>query len=233
MIALLVADTDLSVRSIEDTIEPYGFDVVRYRSPVKALDNIDELSPDAVFISTGDFPRHWKTIAQFVRSDAGKDKTVIVLLVNERFTADDADKACTIGVQAIVSESMNAGSDLPRLVDVFSRYRFVETRGLTRVRDAIAREMTFMFTNPLTDAIITGKLDSVSQQSVMFRPDAPSAVSELASGEALSDCTLRIGKREFQVECVVRKTGNFMIIDFAKASEELSGEIARVISPAV
>jgi DNA-binding response OmpR family regulator len=56
MIALLVADTDLSVRSIEDTIEPYGFDVVRYRSPVKALDNIDELSPDAVFISTGISP---------------------------------------------------------------------------------------------------------------------------------------------------------------------------------
>lgn len=229
MKALLVADTDVSVHAISDTIEPYGFDIIRYRSPVKALDNVDEIAPDAVFISAGDFPRHWKTIVQYIRSDTGKDRTVIVLLVTDRFTAEDADKAVHIGVQAIVGETMTGGNDVSRLVEVFSRYRYVGPETHQRVFDAVGERMVFMFTNPLNDMIITGKLDSVSSSTLMFRPDSPSAVADLSSGERVTQCTLMIDGAEFAPSCVVRKTGNFMILDMSSPGTDLIASIERVV----
>ena len=233
MKALLIADTDVSVRAISDTIEPYGFDIIRYRSPVKALDNVDEIAPDAVFISAGDFPRHWKTIVQYVRADTGRDRTVIVLLVTDRFTAEDADKAVHIGVQAIVGESMSGGNDIPRLVEVFSRYRYVGVETHPRVCDAVGERMVFMFTNPLSDMIITGKLDSVSAATLMFRPDSPSAVADLSPGERLEQCTLMIDGKEYAPACIVRKTGNFMLLDLANPAEGVVAAIEGVIGSPV
>ena len=96
MIALLISDTDIFVDRLEQTVAPCGFDIIRYRSAVKALDNIDEIHPHAVFISASDFPRHWKTLVQFIRADTTRDETVIILLINDRFSNDDADKAIHI-----------------------------------------------------------------------------------------------------------------------------------------
>ena len=110
MKALLIADTDASVMSLTRHIKPYGFDIIRYRSAVKAIENLEEIEPDAVFISAVDFPRHWKTLTQFMRADAKRDDTLIVLITDARFSADDADKAAHLGVQAIIGEKSRARS---------------------------------------------------------------------------------------------------------------------------
>ena len=48
---MIIADTDAPVRKITDYLAPWGFDSIRYRSAVKAIDNIEEIGPDAVFIT--------------------------------------------------------------------------------------------------------------------------------------------------------------------------------------
>lgn len=221
MKALLIADTDSTVKTVSRYVEPSGFDVIRYRSAIKALDNIDEIMPDAIFISTADFPRHWKTIVQFVRSDTGKDRTVIILLVNDRFTSDDADKAIHIGVQAIVSETLDAAGDEPKLTEVFSRYKPIESAvGAVRYEyESVSDRAAFMFTNPLNDAIITGKLEGLDASALLFRPDAASSVSELSEGDELAECSLKLGETIINPECRVLKGGTLMRIEIAKMDE--------------
>lgn len=235
MKALLIADTDSTVKTVERFVEPIGFDVIRYRSAIKALDNIDEIMPDAIFISTGDFPRHWKTIVQFVRSDTGKERTVIVLLVNDRFTADDADKAIHVGVQAIVSESLDTAGDEPKLAELFSRYKPIETgSGAVRYEyKAVSDRAAFMFTNPLSDAIITGRLEGFDSSSLLFRPDAPSSVSDLSEGDELEECSLKLGDDILTPECRVIKGGSLMKIEIAKLSEREKKSLAAFIGEGV
>jgi len=217
MKALLIADTDSTAKTVSRYVEPIGFDVIRYRSAIKALDNIDEILPDAIFISTGDFPRHWKAIAQYVRSDTGKDRTVVVLLVNARFSADDADKAIHVGVQAVVSETLDAAEDEPKLAELFSRYKPIDSGGTTRYEyEALSDRAAFMFTNPLSDAIITGKLESIEPGSLLFRPDAASAVSDLADGDELPECSLKLGDELLSPECKVLRGGTLMKIELTK-----------------
>lgn len=221
MKALVIADTDSAVQTIRRYVEPIGFDVIRYRSAIKALDNLDEIMPDAIFISAVDFPRHWKAIVQFVRSDTGKDRTVIVLLVNERFTSDDADKAIHVGVQAIVDETLASNGDEPKLAELFSRYKPIES-ALGSIRyeyETVSDRAAFMFTNPLNDAIITGKLEGLDANSILFRPDTASSVSELSEGDELAECSLKLADTIVNPECRVLKGGTLMRIEIVKLAD--------------
>jgi len=226
MKAMLIADSDASVVTLSRCIKPYGFDTIRYRSALKAIENIEEIAPDAVFISTGDFPRHWKTIVQYIRSDTDKESTVIILLINGRFTAEDADKAVHIGVQAILTETLEASNDEQKLKQVFARYRHLGEEGLVYGRDGIEEHAVFLFTNPVNDTIITGKIDSLGQTEIRFKPDAPSSTSDLAPGELLDQCSLKIDGTILSPVCMIKKNTNVMVLEFVA----LDGKTSKVIS---
>lgn len=221
MIALLISDTDTFVEKLEETVAPCGFDVIRYRSAIKALDNIEEIRPDAVLISARDFPRHWKTIVQFIRSDTSRDETIIILLVTSRFSTDDADKAIHIGVQAMIQEEGSTPADEKILQDIFSRYRFVDGSRTERILNVLRDKTSFMFTNPLNDTIITGKVENLFADEIRFKPDAPAAVSDLSEGEPVEEGILKIGENVFNLHCRVKKNGPLMTLQILGNSEEL------------
>lgn len=232
MKALLIADSDTAARTISGFITSYGFDIIRYRSALKAIENIEEIAPNAIFISTGDFPRHWKTIVQYVRSDTDKDTTIVILLINERFTADDANKAVHIGVQAIISETLTASNDEHQLLELFSRYKSVGSGTHAYVYNNISERSIFLFTNPLNDTIITGKVDSLSTTEIKFRPDAPSVTAELSCGEVIENCSLKIGDTIISLQCRIKKNGNLMVLEFEKMNEKDSKSLRAFISSA-
>lgn len=232
MKALLIADSDTAVRNISRYVKPYGFDTIRYRSALKAIENIEEIAPDAVFISTGDFPRHWKTIVQFIRSDTDKDSTVIILLINDRFTAEDADKAVHIGVQAIITESLDASNDEHKLKEVFARYRHLGTDEAAVSCERIEERAVFLFTNPVNDTIITGKVDSIGMSEIRFKPDAPSSTADLATGEILDQCSLKLDGTILSPVCKIQKNTNLMILEFVDLDRKMTKEISDFISGA-
>lgn len=220
MKAILIADSDSSVTVLRDNLRPYGFDIIRYRSAIKALDNLEEIEPDAVFINTSDFPRHWKTLVQYIRSDTGKDETVIVLLTGERFGTEDADKAVHIGVQAIIGEEMDKSEDKEHLVEIFSRYRHIEgAEGSQNAKEA-ARNAVFLFTNPLNETIVTGKLERLGAREIRFRPDSPSLTADLAENETLGECSLKLGEDAIYPECRIKKNTNLMILEMINLKED-------------
>lgn len=227
MIAMLIAETDYPNCAITEYLEPYGFDIVRYRSAVKAIDNLEEIRPKAVIINAADFPRHWKTIVQFVRSDANKDSVIIVLLINDRFSGDDADKATHIGVQAIVNERELGHEDEKRLVQVFARYQRLDVEGID---DGVTpADATFLFTNPVSDAIVTGKIESLSTRRLIFKADSPAMTADLTEGETVALCSLKLGERIISPQCRVRKNGYCLDFDIVESDSSVIDAIADYI----
>jgi hypothetical protein len=233
MKALLIADLDATMTTVSRYIKPYGFDTIHYRSAVKAIDNIEEIAPDAVFISTGDFPRHWKTIVQFIRADTDKDTTVIILLINNRFSAEDADKAVHIGVQAIIGETLSSANDEKKLVEVFSRYRHIGPEGIVPTIDNPGARAVFLFTNPVNDVIITGKVESLDAKGLRFRPDAPSATAELVPGELMDQCSLKLDDDVLAPACRIVKNTNLMILEFDGLATRDASILEKFISESV
>lgn len=225
MIALLISDKDTFIETLEETVSPYGIHLIRYRSAVKAIDNLDEIRPDIVFICTADFPRHWKTVVQYIRSDTSRDETVILLLINDRFSSIDADKAMYIGVQAMIREDFSGPKDEKILLDIFSRYRFVNSVTNERVLSVIKKNTAYMFTNPINDTIITGTVEYLTSDEIRFKPDAPSAAADLVEGEPIESCTLKINQKVFNPRCHVKKNGPVMSITIEGGDETLSSAI--------
>jgi len=229
MIALLVAETTTAVQGLKRTLSPLGFDLVHYRSPVKALDNLVELVPDAVFIDATDFPRHWKTLVQYIRADTTREQTVLILLTGERFAQTDADKAAKLGVQGFISSQADAIEDETRLCGLFSRYSSVSFVAEGLLSAQTAARLQFMCANPTNGTIITGKVESLNLTAIRFRPDTSSAASGIEIGMQVSSCSLKIDSSFFDTVCRVTGNNNILSMEFISPNPELLDTITQLL----
>ncbi|MDZ7852657.1 MAG: hypothetical protein U5L98_08445 [Halomonas sp.] len=87
---LLITESDELQDRIAREFRPHQVEIIQYWSPLKGMDNLDEVAPDVVIFSAVDFPRHWKTFLMFLRNSYARDRIIYVLLVSESFDSDEA-----------------------------------------------------------------------------------------------------------------------------------------------
>ena len=82
MKALIVLDDKEKLSSISEKLTNAGFDTICYQWLMKALDNLEEISPHLVIISAEDYPRHWKVFVQHIKAHFKDDNTKVFLLTS-------------------------------------------------------------------------------------------------------------------------------------------------------
>lgn len=102
MKALIVCDDDNVIEKITDATTASGYDNIVYRSAMKALDNVEEVSPDVVIFNVCDYPRHWKPFISYSRTFLKKIPEII-LFVPKTFSDDEKKKSKTLEVKGIFS----------------------------------------------------------------------------------------------------------------------------------
>ncbi|MDR2049053.1 MAG: PilZ domain-containing protein [Treponema sp.] len=212
---LLVLASDDTFNNIALFLNPLGFELIRYRQILKAMDNIDETDPSGIIISARDFPRHWKTMLQFVRSERPKTECPVILLKGRDFPEEEANKAAYLGVNGIVLESLKDSAEADQIQNILARYVSVEDkRRNRRYRAESWARFGFMFSNPLDEQIITGTVKTVSSDGVAFEPDHPALVKDLKNDTEIPGCSLRAGDAILSPSCVLRRTGKIMSLEF-------------------
>jgi hypothetical protein len=106
----------------EDSRLSVPAEIIHYSQALKAMDNIEEINPGAIIINACDFPRHWKTIVQFVRQDRSRKNCPVIVLHGDTFTGEDAGKAYFIGVNGVVPDSLPPGEKISRIQGILNRY---------------------------------------------------------------------------------------------------------------
>jgi len=212
---LLVVGSDATFNLVSTYIGPLGFELIRYRHALKAMDNIDEVDPEAVIISAEDFPRHWKTLVQFIRSERPKDKTAIVILKGPNFPFEEAAKASYIGVSGIVSENLDQSEELDRLQSILGRYISVDdSRGAKRVRPAEWDRVGFVFSRAEDATLVSGTVETISLTGLSFLPDRSALIKDSPPGTEFPNCTLRVGEALLSPVCRLVRTGRIVSIHF-------------------
>jgi len=107
MKALLVAESEDTLNLYRSFFESLGYDTVCYRWLLKALDNVDEIMPQVIFMNAVDYPRHWKILVQYIRSGLCKSFPV-VLLAAQDISNDDLKKAEYLEVHCIRNSIENS-----------------------------------------------------------------------------------------------------------------------------
>lgn len=231
MKALLVAESDAAAAAVEGLLLPLGFDCIRYRNPLKALDNLEEIDPDALIVSAKDFPRHWKPLAQVLREGRSRERTVIILLKGASFDFDEAAKAMHIGVNGVVEEGLATEEAVYRFQDLLRRYKPVDDA--RRHRRYAPRpdsdRFDFMFNHPASLALVTGLVTSVSEGGISFVPDDARITADLAEGTVVRGCSFRAGSAIIAVDCELTQNARALRLAFRGLPERDAAAIAAYI----
>ena len=212
---LLVLESDETYNLISVFVKPLGFELIHYNHILKAMDNIDEIDPRAIVISARDFPRHWKTMVQFVRSGRSKEECPIILLKGSNFPQEETHKASYLGVSGIVLEALDNSAEIERLQGILSRYLPVdEKRRSRRFRIESWEKLGFTFVSPAAKALVTGAIKTISSTGLSFLPDYPALMGEIALNTDLNECSLRAGDSILSPVCHLARTGRIVSMEF-------------------
>jgi hypothetical protein len=221
MKALLLIENDKVADLATVLIEPLGFEAMRYRNPLKALDNLAEIGPDAVVISAQDYPRHWKIMAAIIRAERNKDECVLILLKGAFFPYEEAAKAAHLGVNGVVSEDLGDRREQALFQRLLKRYKAVdEARTAERLSPAAWDRLDFMFSHPKTLAPVVGKLDTLSLSGLSFLPESPTICADILPGTTLDDCSLRAGDRILSLSCEVVRSERILGLAIGEMEDE-------------
>ena len=99
-----------------------GYDIIVYDNPLKAMDNLSEVAPDAVLFNAEDFPRHWKPFLQVLRQLFDRESSVFIILKGGLFDSEEAVKAGSLSVNGVISEDFTSEEEIIQLENILSRY---------------------------------------------------------------------------------------------------------------
>ena len=227
---LLVLDSDDTYNQISSFVKPLGFDIIRYNHVLKAMDNIDEIDPLAIIISAIDFPKHWKTMVQFVRTDRSKDVCPIILLKGENFPMEEASKASYLGVSGIVTETLDDPAEIGRLQGILGRYLPVEEKRRTnRLYAESWQRFGFAFCRPQDKTLVTGEVKDISIGGLSFLPDNASLMKDISLNAELEECSLRVGDSMLSPVCRIARTGRIVSMEFVSLPKEERDTLTKYI----
>lgn len=199
---LILEDKDINTNLIA-ALKNLGMSIIHYRDPIKALDNLQEIDPDAVIISTVDYPRHWKPIATAIRAVKSRNSCIIILLKGQYFSYDEAAKAALLEVNGVVEANIPQELEIEQIIALYKRYFTLEQQK-TSIDPAV---VDFVFTHPATGNLIVGNILDVKNNSLIFMPDLPPLTETLTAGTKLENAFIEIQGTTYHAPGSIQKTG--------------------------
>jgi len=217
---ILVAAARETATALGYHLKPLGFTIQHYADPVRVVQHLDELDPQAILVHAGDFPRHWKPLLKLAREKRPREDLIFLLVAPEDFEVEEAAKAAHLGVNGILKPNLSDKQELYRLEEIIRRYRAVQDkRNFSRLVPRDPDELGFAFTHPRRLAFVSGRVREISIQGSSFLPSIPAAVQDLDAGTELKDCSLKVGDRLIAVTCKVTRNREEMGFQFLSFEE--------------
>ncbi|MDR2575569.1 MAG: PilZ domain-containing protein [Treponema sp.] len=191
---LLVFAADENCNIISRSIRPLGFEMIRYRQVLKAMDNIDEINPSAIVVSARDFPRHWKFFVQFVRTERANETCPIVILKGGNFSTEEMTNAYFLGASGIIDDSLNNPAEISRLKNILSHYApLEEKRKHRRFHMEPWHRASILAVNRREKSLVTGDVENLSSGGLAFVPADSALIGEASLNDQFDECSLRLG----------------------------------------
>ena len=122
---LLVAASAKHAAALGYHLKPLGFTLEHYADPMRVIERLEEIDPQAILFHAGDFPRHWKPLLSLAREKKPREDLIFLLIAPADFEMEDAAKAAHLGVNGILKENLTDKRELYRLEEIVRRYRSV------------------------------------------------------------------------------------------------------------
>ena len=168
MKALIISEDENVYSALNSALQKAGYDTIIYKWLLKALDNIEEIRPDCIVVSSSEYPRHWKTLVQFVKSGIGGDEVEVYLYEPNPMSSEDEEKARILGITdyftsleasvlngifAVKAPAQTEETVLPTVENIIAEEKEPEEKKT----DQTKTEGHYMFTHPVSGKYLYGK----------------------------------------------------------------------------
>jgi CheY-like chemotaxis protein len=178
---------------LDEILKPLAVETIIYRHIQKAMDNVEEVDPDVIIIDAGAFPRHWKSFVQFIRETGQRKHCPVVLIKGKNFSQADKNKAVFLGVDAVVSDSFTGKEEIVTIQSIINASIPDGQHKLKIENDAVESRFGLLVTHPITGVLLSGTVQAVSEEGIIFYPDRPALAETIPLHAELYACSFRAG----------------------------------------
>jgi hypothetical protein len=227
---LLIFAADDNCNIISRSVSPLGFEMIRYRQVLKAMDNIDEINPSAIVVSAKDFPRHWKFLVQFVRTERANEICPIIILKGGNFSMEEMTSAYFLGVSGVIDDSLNSPAEISRLKNILSHCApngaaplgaapLMEKRKYRRFHMEPWNRACILAVNRREKSLVTGDIENISSGGLAFVPVNSPPITDAALNDQFDECSLRLGDSILSPVCRLVRAGEKPALEFVSFPE--------------
>jgi DNA-binding response OmpR family regulator len=195
-----------------------GISLIHYLNPVKAMDNLTEIQPDAIVFVLEDYPRHWKAMLKVVRETHSREQCPFLLLCRDTPDEETVHKAMYLGGNGFVRWAEESENMVFRILEILGRYIALPNSGSKN--RYFTSEGSIVFSHPKTGALISGDLISFESNHLVIMPSNRKLCFDLEPGAILSDCSLQVEQDFMSVHLKVTKNTGNLIAEFTDMPEE-------------
>jgi hypothetical protein len=220
MKALIVLEDKEKLSLLKKKLTDAGFDTICYQWLMKALDNLEEISPHLVIISAEDYPRHWKVFVQHVKANFSDNQTEIYLVASSANTVE-SDKVKILGIKDVIydfesdlqklisswipdPEEITVQAVSPELADTAAQVPSPEpavTAAQVVSQKPVVSSCNFIITNPVTNRAIPGRVRKYKYPTIIFIPNNKEDVKTLRFGQVFENCILKQVVNNKELSC--------------------------------
>ncbi|MEX2442854.1 MAG: PilZ domain-containing protein [Alkalispirochaeta sp.] len=228
---MLVSDSSGLKPHLERMFSFQQVEVIHYDNPIKAMDNLDEISPEIVLFSAADYPRHWKPFVIFLRNTFGRHEAIFILLINDRFDPEEASKAEFLQVNAVLDKDLANPRTAERIRGIVTRYhQNADIRRAARYIPSASDRIALAFTNPNTFQICTGTVADISTGGLRFVPEDPTAPDDIDDHTPITMASLRLGDATLPIALRVIRITETIAFEYIDLSVEVEQKIASYLN---
>ncbi|HOF12297.1 MAG TPA: hypothetical protein PKW26_00315 [Treponemataceae bacterium] len=165
MIAVIIAESEDYIKELSQKLDDEGLKIIRYTWLLKALDNLEEINPQRIYVNALDYPRHWKTLVQYSNGNFLEKKPEIFLYQIDNFGEEEREKAKCLDVKLIA-----------------------DVKSLRKI------EQSLVMINPHTKKLILGTVSLLKNKSIVFNCEQNESVLCLKPSDLIQKAVLKKNK---------------------------------------
>ena len=217
--------------------------IFHYLHPLKAIDNLEELSPNLIFWNATSFPRHWKTLTSIYASGG----EALLLFANSPLDAKEVDKATALHVAGIADKGLTS-TEAQQLIAQLTQGHTTEagasnpptaphandsptsTQPITpqpscsEYKTQAGDKSALAMTHPHSLKLIHGAIISLGPRSITFRPQ--NSTAQIPPQTLLRGCHLKVRDQRFTFDLIMQQATEHWNLIIQDPSEEYHSFLA-------
>jgi len=162
---LIISDDSAFINTIDSYFQKRGHSSIIYKWLIKAMDNLEEIKPEVIIVSADEYPRHWKSLVQFMESGIAGKEHKIYLYKKDKIEGEEELKIQKLNI-AKVFDNLDSITLNTTFAECFPKTQQAEN--IENKETTSETENSLIITNPGTHNFVYGKYSFINEKAIKF-----------------------------------------------------------------